>query len=76
MSLRRDLRHSQWEQHQRHGGSAERRQYFCAVLLQRVRWRGYWRSKLHPYTLWNALTNTIADSIVTRGDSDGHANSS
>ena len=68
------------EQHQRHCRSAEERQCFCAGLLQWVRWRRYWRSKLYPDTLRNALTNTIADriadTIVTRGEPDVHANSS
>ena len=47
-------------------------QYFC----NGVRRRGYWRSKLYPDTLRNALTNTITDCIVTSGDPDVHANSS
>ena len=49
---------------------------FIQYLLQWHRRRGNWRSKLYPDTLRNALTDTNADSIVTRGDSDGHANSS
>ena len=72
VSLRRDLRHSEWEQHQRHGGSAERRRYFCAVLLQRVRRRRYRRAKLYPDTLRNAFTNANG---YCNSDSNCNANS-
>src|SRR5712671_6157017 len=57
-SLRCDLRHiDQWE-HIGHSWSAEERHHLYAIFLQRHRWRGYRRTKLHAARLWHSNSNT------------------
>ena len=65
-TLRCDLRHSdQWE-HIGHSWSAEGRHHLYAVFLQRHRWRGYWRTKLHAARLWHAYTDAYRDGHSVR----------
>ena len=59
-SLRYHLRHGDQRQYIGHSRSAEERYRLYPVFLQRRRWRGYWRAKLHPGSMSNPDTYTYS----------------